>query len=57
MVGQTWLCIQTNSSGTLLAELMASNFSARIWVVGDNDHPVGDNDLPLGRRQRDISKL
>jgi hypothetical protein len=35
MVGQTWLFIQTNSSGTLLVELMASKFSVKIWVMRD----------------------
>ena len=32
-VGQTWLFIQTNSSGTLLLELMASNFSLKTSVM------------------------
>ena len=34
MVGQTWLVIQTISSGTLQVELMASNLSLKTWVMG-----------------------
>ena len=49
MVRQTWLFIQTNSSGILLDELMASNFSVKILVMEDE----GSNSR-LG--QRDISK-
>ena len=33
MVGQTWLVIQTISSGTLLVELMASNISLKTSVA------------------------
>ena len=35
MVGQTWVVIQTNSSGILLDELMASNFSVKRWEMED----------------------
>ena len=36
MVGQTWLFIQTNSSGILLDELMASNISVKISMMEDD---------------------
>ena len=35
MVGQTWLSIQTNSSGTLLDELIASNFPVKNPMMED----------------------
>ena len=50
MVGQTWLAIQTNSSGTLLDELIASNFFWKTSVKEGVDAEIST----CG--QRDISK-